>query len=101
MSSTDGGQKISASATVVTAKDKISADLADETVILDLTSGTYYGLDALGTRIWSSIQEPRTVSDVRDVLLDEYEVDPDRCERELVAFLRDLAAQGLIETKDA
>ncbi len=92
---------ISGRSMVTAAKDQISADLSDEVVMLHLKSGVYYGLDAVGARVWSLIQEPRAVSEVRDALLEEYEVDPDRCERELLAFLQELAAQGLIEVQDA
>ena len=92
---------LSGHSTVAVAKDKLSADLVDEAVILDLKSGVYYGLDEVGARIWALIQEPRVVNEVRDVLLQEYEVDADRCEPDLVAFLRELADQGLVEVRDA
>lgn len=92
---------ISGRSMVVAAKAQISADLADEVVILDLESGVYYGLDAVGTRIWSLIQEPRFVNDIRDALLEEYEVDPDCCEHDLLALLNDLADHGLVEVNHA
>ena len=92
---------ISECSMVVAAKDQVSADLSDEVVMLDLESGVYYGLDAVGARIWSLIQEPRAVGDIRDTLLEEYQVEPNRCERELLTLLRELAAEGLIEVKDA
>ena len=85
---------------VVTGKDQVSCDLGGEAAILNLSSGVYYGLDAVGARIWNLIQEPRNVSDIRDALLKEYDVDPDRCERDLLALLHDLAAGGLIEVRD-
>jgi hypothetical protein len=88
------------SSTVVAAKDQVSADLAGEAVILNLVSGVYYSLDTVGTCIWDLIQEPRTVNQVRDVLLEEYEVEPDRCEREIVAFFEQLLDVGLIEIRD-
>ncbi len=101
MDSPELTRPVSKYSTVVAAKDQTSADLADEVVILDLKSGTYYGLDAVGSRIWSLIQEPRTVSDIRDILLEEYEVAFDRCEREILTLLQELAARRLIEVKDA
>ncbi|MGZ4905676.1 MAG: PqqD family peptide modification chaperone [Halobacteriota archaeon] len=58
--------------------------------------GAYYSLDALGARIWALIQQPRTVREVRDVLLEEYDCEPDLCERGLLAFLQQLAAHELI-----
>lgn len=88
------------SSVIVVAKEQVSCDLAGEVAILDVKSGVYYGLNAVGARIWNLIQEPRTVKEVRDVLLAEYDVEPDRCERALLALLQELAAKGLIEVKD-
>ncbi len=91
---------LSVSSSVVVAKDQVSSDLGGEVAILHLKAGTYYGLDVVGARIWSLIQEPRTVKEIRDVLVSEYEVDPDRCESELIALLQRLADEELIEVKD-
>ena len=92
--------KILGSSVVVAVSGQVSCDLAGETAILDIKSGIYYGLNAVGTRIWNLIQEPRIVTEVRDVLLEEYDVEPDCCERDLLALLQELAAKGLIEIKD-
>jgi hypothetical protein len=74
--------------------------LGEEAAILGLKAGMYYGLNALGVRIWSLVQELRPVSEIRDVLLREYDVEPDRCERDLLTLLQRLADEGLIEVKD-
>ncbi len=91
---------VSGSSTVVAAKDQVSSDLGGEVAILDLKAGVYYGLDAVGARIWSLIQEPRTVNEIRDILLEEYDVEPERCERDLLALLRRLADEGLVEVRN-
>ena len=85
---------------VAAAKDQISCDLAGEAAILNIKSGTYYGLDPVGARIWKLIQQPRSVDEVRQTLLDEYEVEPERCERDLLVLLEKLLAEGLIEVKE-
>lgn len=85
---------------VVAAKDQVSSDLGGEVAILDLKVGVYYGLDEVGARVWELIQEPKVVSEVRDVLLEEYDVAPERCERDLFALLERLAQEGLIEVRD-
>ena len=59
---------------VATAKDQVWCELAGEAVILNLKSGVYYGLSPVGARVWSLIQEPKIVSAVLDMLLEEYEV---------------------------
>ena len=91
---------ISISSVVVAAKDQVSSDLGEEVVVLDLKNGVYYGLDAVGARIWNLIQEPKAVNEIRDVLLDEYEVEPEHCERDLLALLEELVAENLVEVRD-
>ena len=91
---------VSASSSVVVVDNQVSSDLGGEVAILDLKGGTYYGLDAVGSRIWSLIQEPREVEEMRDILVSEYEVEQDRCERDLIALLQGLADEALIEVRD-
>ena len=92
---------ISGRSMVVVTDEQVSCDLADEVAILDLQPGIYYGLDAVGARIWSLIQEPKTVTEVCNSLPEEYDVDPERCERDLMVLLQVLADRGLIKVKDA
>lgn len=92
-------RQISLDAKVVVASDQVSTSLEDETVVLHLKDGVYYGLDPVGSRIWNLLQEPQTVKDVRDILLKEYNVEPQRCEQDLLNLLEKLANKGLIEIK--
>ncbi|MEJ2649822.1 MAG: PqqD family peptide modification chaperone [Sedimentisphaerales bacterium] len=93
--------EISESSIVVVSKDQVSGDLIDDEVaILGLKDNVYYGLNAVGGRIWNLIQEPKTVQEVRDILLDEYEVDLETCSTELIALLKDLAERNLIKIKN-
>ena len=85
--------------TVVAIKDVLGCELQDEEIILDLKSGVYFGLDSMGTRLWALIQEPILVRDVCEVILDEYEVDREECERDLCAFFREMAVNGLVEIR--
>lgn len=84
---------------VVAARDQISCDLAGEAAILNVKSGVYYGLDPVGARIWTLIQQPRSVDELRETLLNEYDVEPERCEGDLLGLLEKLLAEGLIEVK--
>lgn len=85
---------------VVAAEGQVSSEIGGEVAILNLKAGTYYGLDNVGARVWELIQKPRKISAVRDVLLEEYDVEPDRLGRDLLALLQRLAAEGLIEVRD-
>jgi Coenzyme PQQ synthesis protein D (PqqD) len=91
---------LSGSAIVVAAREQVSCDLAGEAAILNLKSGVYYGLDSVGARIWTLIQQPQAIPAIRDVLLTEYDVEAERCQRDLLALLGELLAAGLIEVAD-
>jgi hypothetical protein len=91
---------ISTRAKIVAAKDILSCDLSGEAALLNLTTGLYYGLDPVGARIWDLIQEPKTVETVLNVLIDEYSVDRDQCEKDLMDLLQKLTEQGLIAVAD-
>jgi Coenzyme PQQ synthesis protein D (PqqD) len=92
--------QISRSSVVVAREGHISCDLDGEAVVLDFMSGMYYGLDEVGASIWKLIAEPRTVGEICDALAAEYEVAPQVCERDVIALLAELAAKGLVETRD-
>jgi hypothetical protein len=92
---------LSVDSSVAAAKDQVSSNLGGEVAILQISAGMYYGLDGVGARIWDLIQEkPRTVREIREVLVSEYEVEPDRCESDLIVLLQRLADEGLIEVRD-
>lgn len=77
--------------------NQIACDMGGEVVILDLKSGTYYGLDVLGARVWSLIEQPASLVAIRDTIMSEYEVDAATCERDILTFLNQMQAAGLIE----
>ncbi|NJM75617.1 MAG: lasso peptide biosynthesis PqqD family chaperone [Acaryochloridaceae cyanobacterium RU_4_10] len=91
---------ISKNSIVVASPDQVSSDLAGESVILNLKSGTYFGLNEVGSSIWQLIQEPKAVCDICNAILEEYEVDAQTCESEVQALLEDLLAAQLVEIRD-
>ena len=93
-------KELSERSVVSAAKDQVSSDMGGEAVILGLNRGVYYGLDPVGTFVWNLIQKPRTIASIRDAILDEYDVDPEQCERDLFALLEQLTAEGLVVIGD-
>lgn len=81
---------------VKAASDQVSCMIKGEAVILNLRDGLYYGLDVVGARIWDLIQEPQPVSTIADALLAEFDVEPEVCQRELIALLNELAQAGMV-----
>ena len=79
---------------------QVSSRVEGETVILHMGSGTYFGLDPVGTRIWELLSQPRTTAELRDGVVAAFEVEPERAQRDLEALLADMQAQGLVESAD-
>lgn len=84
---------------MVAVPDHLTCDLAGEAAILNLTNSVYYGLNTVGARIWQLIQSPVPVEQVRNAIVEEYEVEPIRCEADLLALLEDLHREGLIQVQ--
>lgn len=80
---------------VVATDDQVSTTVGDEVVILGMKDGMYYGLDAVGARVWPMLEAPARVADIVDALVAEFEVDSGTCERDLLVLLEDLVGRGL------
>ncbi len=91
---------VSENSIVTAVDDQVSRDLDGEAAILNLNSGIYYGLNSVGARIWGLLREPKTVSQILETLLKEYEVDTEQCRNDLMKLLNDLAEAGLIEVRN-
>jgi hypothetical protein len=85
---------------VAAIKDQVSCDLSDGSVVLSLREGIYYGLNPVGSRIWGLLQEPKTLGEIQRILLEEYEVEPERCLAEIRTFLKEMMDKDLIEVRD-
>jgi hypothetical protein len=85
---------------VSVSRGSIFRNLGDETVILNIESNVYCGLNEVGARIWELLKEPKSVKEIQDTLLEEYEVEIDQCKNELLTLLQDLLDNELIDVKD-
>ena len=86
---------------VVATSEQVSCPLGEESAILNLKNSMYYGMNPVGTRIWTLLKEPRSVEQLRDALLNEYDVDAALCERDLLDLLGKMKSEGLIEVRSA
>ena len=90
---------VSDQSVVAATEDQVSCKLGAESAILNVKQGIYYGLDPVGTEIWNLLQTPVKVANIQEILLREYDVEPDRCQRDLLSLLEDLLKAGLIEIR--
>lgn len=84
---------------LVTASSAISTDLEGEAVILDTDASEYYGLNEVGTRIWTLLEEPKTFEELVSALLEEYDVDRDQCEEDVSKLLRQMMEKDLLNVQ--
>ena len=69
----------------------------DETVLLDLESGMYFGLDGVGKLIWESVTDGKSLGEIAAVVTAEYEVDDAQALADVIAFASDLVERGLLK----
>jgi hypothetical protein len=74
----------------------MARQVGDETVILDLASGLYFGLDEVGTRVWEMIGDGASIARICEQLGREYEVAPDVLARDVNSLLGELRSRGLV-----
>ncbi|KAF5031257.1 Coenzyme PQQ synthesis protein D [anaerobic digester metagenome] len=92
--------ELSGSTVITVNKDYVYCNVEDEMVLLGMEDGIYYGLNPVGAFIWEQIKEPRTIDQVRDAILAEYDVEKGECERDLLELLQEMTEKGLVEVKD-
>lgn len=94
-------ERLTAQVTVVKSAEQVSCDLGEESAILNLKNSVYYGLDPVGARIWNLLREPRSLGELRDSLLETYDVEAERCERNLINLLEKMQVEKLVDVSRA
>jgi len=85
------------SSRVTTAPDVMLRIIGDEAVILNLKNELYLGLDPVGTRMWTVLQSSPSIQAAHALLLEEFDVEPERLRRDMDRLLEQMLEQGLIE----
>ena len=78
------------------ADEILSSPMDKETVILNLKTGIYYGLDSVGTRFFELLKSTSDLGEVHRQLLSEFDVSADRLEADLLALSREMHAKGIL-----
>jgi hypothetical protein len=84
----------------VTHPSVICRELSGETVLLNLESGVYYGLDAVGTRVWQLLMQGCTIASVRDTMIEEYDVAPDVLNADVMRLVGELRDRGIVTPRE-
>jgi Coenzyme PQQ synthesis protein D (PqqD) len=93
------GERLSSNSIVVATSEQVSCPLGDESAILNLKNSVYYGVNPVAASVWKLLQQPRSVAELLDALVDEYDVEPERCVQDLLALLGKMRDEGLVDVR--
>lgn len=94
------GSAISPASVVEAGPEQVSTDLGEEILVLHLVTGGYFSLRNVAARVWRLIEKPVRVSEISRAVAEEYGVAPERCERDLLELLENLARRGLVTVRE-
>jgi hypothetical protein len=77
----------------------LSTELDQETVLMSIDAGAYYGLEGPARSIWEILETPLTFSALVDRLVEEYRVSPETCAADLQRFLGEMEREGLLRVE--
>lgn len=76
----------------------ITRELDGETILLNLDTGIYFGLDKVGTDVWRAIRAADTLGAALDLVQSEYDVDPAVLRSDFLRLVGELLAKGLLQS---
>ncbi len=79
----------------------ITRELSGETVLLNLESGVYYGLDVVATRVWQLLMQGRTIAGVCETMADEYDVALEVLRDDVTRLVGELRERGIVTPREA
>lgn len=94
-----GKWKLSAESEIVRNTGIIFTKVGDETVLMSVQTGKYYGLDDIGTDVWSRLEAPIRIGALCAALAGAYDGAPEDISRDVLALLDKLVDNGLIEVR--
>ncbi len=91
------GKTIDINAKIVRNEEIVSSSMDNDTVMMSIELGQYYGINPVGGRIWELLAQPRTAAVVCDMLMEEYNVPAEECRRDVLEFLGQLFEKKLVK----
>jgi hypothetical protein len=78
-------------------KNIIFSEIDGEVVLLHSESGKYFSFNKVGSHIWLALEKPLTIHQLKDILMQKYDVDEAKCLKEIEDFLNNLLEKKLID----
>lgn len=84
---------------LIRVEEILSTELDEETVLMSIDAGAYYGMASTARSIWQKLERPQTFSELVDELVKEYAVSPEACAADLERFLGEMEREGLLRVE--
>lgn len=88
---------LNADSKIARSEGMVEAEIDGETVMMSVEQGSYYGLDSIASRIWALIESPKSIREICEQLVLEYEVEMDQCQDDVMGFLHEMAERKVIQ----
>ncbi len=92
--------KVTLSTIVERRNDLPTVDLDGEVGLMNVENGEYYGMDPIGSRIWELVEKPKAVSEIVSLLIEEYDVEENVCQEQVLDFINSLVKKDLVNIDD-
>lgn len=84
---------------LVRAGEILSTELDQETVLMSIDAGAYYGMAGTARSIWEKLAAPITFSALVSELVEEYAISPADCCADVQGFLAEMEREGLVRVE--
>lgn len=91
------GGKIKPDTILKRKQDQLFSEIDGEVIMLSIENSEYYGMDKVGSRIWQLLENPVSLSEIIEALMEEYDVTVGQCTEDTKNFIGQLAEKNLIE----
>ena len=89
-------EKLDGTTVLKSSNNVVGCEVEGEMVLLDLQSGTYFGLNPVGAEIWGQITQGKSLNEIQQYLLSRYDVGAELCQTEVFALVSKLTERGLV-----
>ena len=79
--------------------DIVVSEINNESVILNLKTGIYFQVNELGSYIVSQLNHYSTLENLNNKITKDFDVEPNKSEKDLLSFIKDLKSKGLLHYK--
>jgi len=77
-------------------KDVVTQENKDGSFLLHMDTGIYFGLDPVGSQLWSQLKEPKNLESLTQYLIEEFEISKDQAQQDSLDFIENLRSHKLV-----